>query len=226
MASSMLTPNPRQTMRHRILDIKPPLPLCVVSQGWPCWLPSIVALRIPLLGAYFPSKYHQHFNHPAWSRDSFHKSFGDHEELRCICAFPVHCVVLALGNQQFCLRIIRVLLAWGFQGQVMLSLDVLFDTMNARDLARLWPEWECDAFNIEYQARVVSHSLFGGASNGVHMIWFRGIQSSAFDPPGGVPRTLKHLLNAAASAHASAIPWPVAIQGAVAQTPLVVGGFL
>ena len=108
----------------------------------------------------------------------------------------------------------------------MLSLDVSFDTMNARDLARLWPEWECDAFDIDYQARVVSHSMFGGASNGVHMIWFRGIQSSAFDPPVRVPRTLKHLLNASASTHAAAIPRPVALQGAVARTPLVVDGFL
>lgn len=84
----------------------------------------------------------------------------------------------------------------------------------------------CDAFDVNYQARVVRHANFGGATNGSHMLWFKGIRSTVFNPPAGVPRTLKHLLNAAAPTQAEAITRPPAIQGAIARTPLVVEDLL
>ena len=47
-----------RTVHGQLKTISVPRDIIVVAEGWPSCLISILALKLPLLGAYFPRKHH------------------------------------------------------------------------------------------------------------------------------------------------------------------------
>ena len=76
-------------------QLSPPFPFVVVSGGWPNDLLAVLSLGLPLLGAYFPSKFHQYFKPRVevlkWSVPSEVKK----------CQFSEGTVWLISGSRQF-----------------------------------------------------------------------------------------------------------------------------
>ena len=71
------------TVCGQLKTISAPCDIIVVAERWPSCLVSILALKLPLFGAYFPRIYHQHFKVPTNSRfDRWHPPStprqGDH----------------------------------------------------------------------------------------------------------------------------------------------------
>ena len=57
-----------RTVRGHLRKIDAPRDLVVIAEAWPSCLISILALKLPLSGAYFPRRYHQHFKLPTNAR--------------------------------------------------------------------------------------------------------------------------------------------------------------
>ena len=57
-----------RTVSGQLRKIDAPRDLVVIAEAWPSCLISILALKLPLSGAYFPRKYHQHFKLPTNAR--------------------------------------------------------------------------------------------------------------------------------------------------------------
>ena len=61
-------PKFRQVVHHPVQSVKVPFSLVIISQDWPCWLPSVSSLRLPVSGGYFPAPLHHYFlSLPSWS---------------------------------------------------------------------------------------------------------------------------------------------------------------
>ena len=57
-----------RTVRGKLKTIRAPRAILVIAEGWPSCLISILALKLPLVGAYFPRRHHHHFKVPTNSR--------------------------------------------------------------------------------------------------------------------------------------------------------------
>ena len=72
-----------RTVRGKLKKIRAPRAILVIAEGWPSCLISILALKLPLVGAYFPRRHHHHFKIPTNARfDRWHSPSkprrGDH----------------------------------------------------------------------------------------------------------------------------------------------------
>ena len=52
---------PSRVISGIVRAVDPPLPILIISGGWPSALISVLALGLPLKAAYFPSRFHQYF---------------------------------------------------------------------------------------------------------------------------------------------------------------------
>ena len=100
-------------------------PLLVVGQHWPCWLSTQLSLRLPLVGGFFASRFHQFFQVPdtlklipTWSTvDNLHS-----------CLAPLGSqAVLASGSLSF-LASLEVALV-GHEGLFAFAMDCDFTRM-------------------------------------------------------------------------------------------------
>ena len=57
-----------KTVRGELKPIRAPRAIIVIAEGWPSCLISILTLKLPLVGAYFPRRHHHHFKVPTNSR--------------------------------------------------------------------------------------------------------------------------------------------------------------
>ena len=55
---------PSWVVRRKLALVSPPHPFVVLAQGWPGGLITIMSLRLPLAGAFFPPRLHRYFNLP------------------------------------------------------------------------------------------------------------------------------------------------------------------
>ena len=53
---------PDREFSAELVDIHPPSPVVVVSEGWPSVIAPLRSLNVPLEGAFFPEIFHKHFN--------------------------------------------------------------------------------------------------------------------------------------------------------------------
>jgi hypothetical protein len=75
-----------------------------------------------------------------------------------------------------------------------------------------------------YMSAILRHSDFGGSTNGVHLVLWRGFEASFTVPSLRLPRVLKHFVDAAAKGGFRAIDAPPALPPGVACKPTVVDG--
>jgi hypothetical protein len=75
--------------------LSPPFPFVVIAGGWPSELIAVLLLDLPLLGAYFPTKFHRYFKPRGVVTSWFAPSDVTHS------TFPEGTGLLVLGSQTF-----------------------------------------------------------------------------------------------------------------------------
>ena len=224
------TPQLYQVVRHPVQSVRVPFSLVVVAAGWPCWLPSVSALNLPMSGGYFPSRFHKFFpSVPKWSpptklmvgwstTDAFLEYTSNSR------ALPSSVCLLLSGGVPFYNSVLPCLKE--HPGPFIFAFDTKFEIVRQRQLSRGFKSLAAGCVSHKFQHVIVNHADFGGATNASHLIIFRGFSSAAFAPSQGIPRVLKHLLNSAVEGRFRSIDEPPPLQGSVARTPIVVEGLL
>lgn len=211
-------------MRQPVLNLRLPHPLILVSQRWPCWLPTISALGLPLAGAYFPAKYHKYFTHDPSEDTSNTEEFGiPGGFLDGSVGVEGHCLLLS-GSLSFILQALA--LHRESTSPVIACVEAYFPASKAYELDRMRRNQERRLQELGLETTLMSHSDFGGATNASHLVCFRGLHSPAFQPGPCTPRVLKHLLNSASKGRYTPIDEPASLQGEVDRVPVRVDGLL
>ena len=195
--------------------------IIVVAQQWPCWLSTVLALRLPLIGGYFSSRFHKCFMVPdalklmsSWSTiDHFHGISQEYEG----------CTVLASGSMNFLAAVERGCV--GHTGAVVFAVDHFFPRSGMRDAVRHFRSWGCHRLQDGYMSGLVHHANYGGATNAVHLILHRGLNHTIDTPLVSIPRVLKHFVNSASKGGFVAIDAPPDItQEECVRQPIVIEG--
>ena len=148
-------------LRRVVTDAK----MVIIAENWPCWLVSAIALRLPLLGAYFPVLYHGYFK-PKNSVSTWMTVFD-------LLQTTVDCdaVYLISGNAAF----IRKLAPWfsdvGFHRSiVVMERCSRGGTQSSRRAS--WREGLLVLRDFDLQSVSFVDSACGGATDAQHDIGF------------------------------------------------------
>lgn len=212
----------RRAVRQPVMKFVVPHPVLVLSHGWPCWLPSIISLRLTIVGAYFPANLHKFFTLPPglpkwltvqdWARESQ--------------VIPRPVILLGSGSWTFFEHTFCKNAANVTQEKFIFVVDTNFSRLNRQRLASFFGFIKQKAFIKDFKSRILRHKNFGGASNAAHIVVFGGIPTPIFEPGDTMERTLKHLLDPAARGHFVRISEPPALGGTVPRDPIVVDKML
>lgn len=193
-----------------------PHPVVLVAQGWPCWLPSLLSLRIPLGYAYFPTRFHEVFGDLTW------QTAHDFERRHLNSA-----ILLGSGSRKFWLSHFAPAITRLTAGCALFCLETPFAITRSRSIQRLWKSMAGEAAKLSCSVSLVRHADFGGASSGSHMIISWGVAvESAFTPPPSTPRILRHVIDPATRGSFGSVAAPMALAEPPPRSPLVIGGML
>ncbi len=92
-----LIPSFCSMIKEIITPVMPPTPFIVICQSWPCWLSTILALRLLLHGAFFPKQCHNLFKLTGWA--SSDALWGTLEEINLPSSSS--CFILGSGSFTF-----------------------------------------------------------------------------------------------------------------------------
>lgn len=204
-------------VRVPVVSFEVPHHVVVLSQGWPCWLPSLLSLRIPVMDAFFPGKFHSLFDgQRVW------KTAHDFE-----ASHYTKAVLLGSGSRKFWASQFVPALRRLTSGCAVFCVETPFDTVRSRSVLRLWRKMVGEAAAENCMVTIVRHSDFGGATSGNHLVICWGIPvESAFVPPPCTPRVLKHLIEAATMGSFHAIAEPAPLGPALPRSVLVSDGLV
>ena len=213
-------PNLQRVVRHQVGRIKPPFPIIVVSNQWPCWLPSVLAFDLPLLGAYFPKSLHNLFIPPS----KLSNGWLTYEDFRSMPPISTTVIVLASGTPRVRNEIMAKL---GPQHDIVIfCCTVQFDKMPWRDMFRLTKNIIKHSSDQSLAPLEVNHADVGGTTNASHLILYKGVTLAGFQAPPAMPRTLSHLLDSATQGRFPSIPKPCPLGRPLARTPILVDSLL
>ncbi len=86
----------------------------------------------------------------------------------------------------------------------------------------LYKAWEGAIWHEhDFDSLVLEHSQFGGASSNTHLVTFRGVNQSVFQPGEALPWTLAHSLNPASPGFASPIDAPDDLAPPIPRAPII-----
>jgi hypothetical protein len=168
--------------------------IIVIAQQWPCWLSTVLTLRLPVVGAYFSSRFHHHFTVP--NSLKLMPGWSTVDDFKCISEEFSECTILASGSINFLATVERVCVL--HKGVLAFAVDHYFLRSGLRDTTRIYRSWSIHKFREGYLSSIMAHSSYGGATNAVHFVMHRGFDMSAPPPAYCVPRVAKHFVNAAA----------------------------
>ena len=205
-------------VRVPVLSFKVPHPVVVVAQGWPCWLPSLLSLHIPVAQAFFPSRLHDVFS-------SGNSNWGTAHEFEA--AHYTKAVLLGSGSMKFWASHFLPALARLSAGCAMFCLETPFAQARHRSIDRLWRKMVGEAGQHGCFATVWRHSDFGGATSGNHLIISWGLApESDFVPPPSTPRVLRHVVESATRGSFAPIAKPMESGEALSRAPIITDGML
>lgn len=172
------------------MSFKVPHPVVVVAQGWPCWLPSFLSLRIPVN---FPSRLHGIFSSESNEWGTAHDFEVTHY---------TKAVLLGSGWRKFWAAQFAPAIARLTAGCALFCLETPFGQARLRSLDRLWRKMVGEAAQHGCFVSVWRHADFGGATLGNHLIISWGVAPEAdFIPPPSTPRVLRHVVESATRVH-------------------------
>ena len=196
-------------------------PILVLAQQWPCWLSLVLSLDLPLKGVIAQACFANVF-----ARSSQAKLKSSWSTLEHLTSFSdyIDCNVLASGSIEFLEELPRAVI---HQSVVFIyAVELEFQRLRRkRDFERRIRGTISTLFEMRLDASVVHHERFGGVTNATYVLASRGVDTKCFEPRDGLPRTLGHIINAAAQGHFSAIEPPPPLRSAPRQ-PVLVDGML
>jgi hypothetical protein len=167
---------------------EPPFSLIVISGGWPSELIAELLLDLPLLGAYFPAKFHRYFKLRGKFTPWFVPSDAKHS------SFPEGTGLLVLGSSAL---INGILLGLGLTRQVIASVHFWLHSSTVCGLRKNWVTAK-EVLN-RHGLRVVSFldCNNGGAMDACCMFGFGGnvVPDVLLRSMMGLPWTLRHFLD-------------------------------
>ena len=174
-------------LRRVVTDAK----MVIIAENWPCWLVSAIALRLPLLGAYFPVLYHGYFK-PKNSVSTWMTVFD-------LLQTTVDCdaVYLISGNADF----IRKLAPWfsdvGFHRAIVVMERCSRGESRSSLRASMREGWQVLK---DFDLQIVSFvdSACGGATDAQHDIGFGNKISPLPHPEIGVSMCVRNFLDGGA----------------------------
>ena len=188
----------------------------VVAQAWPCWLPVLVLLGIPVEMVYAPRVY-----------DSVFADGLVIHELGDLVTWPEawnQYYVFASGSVDFCRVLVDKL--GNHVGPYIYAVDMKFNALRPRCLD--------NALSVKYPAALqalaldtteVVHAKFGGVTSARHVIGYRNVDKMVFEPNMHLSRTLSHVIRTTISG-VEIDPPPVLESGQVRRAPIRVDGVL
>ena len=182
-------------------------PIVIIAQLWPCWLVSALSLQLPVIGAYFASRFHKFFALP--ESLNLMSSWSTVEHLCGLHEIPLDCTILVSGSMTFLATVLR----WcgEHSGPQVFAVDHHFHRTTMRDTLRLYRSWASHRMREGFVSDVLHHSEYGGATNAAHFVFHRGMGAGSLRPVSCVPRSLRHFVNHAAKGGFVAIDAPPAI---------------
>lgn len=174
-------------MRQVVVPLQMSSMIYVIYEGWPCWLAPVLALKLPLVGAFFPSRFHNLFVAGGWESNV---SWHDVEYFKRSAVLPQDCIVLASGSTDF-LEIVHNKL-FGHQGCLLFSVSLQFDSCSRRDLLRRYACWSLDHARLGLSSTVVTYADFEGVTLATHYICFCNISKKEVSFIPCTPRCLSH----------------------------------
>jgi hypothetical protein len=195
-----------------------PMRLVVIAREWPCWLAPALALKLPLVAVFITKEMQSLFSvreyvslanlnnlweaPPAWNR----------------------CTILALGLHEYLSFVMTKLRS--HDGPFIYATDTVFKGHCSRDLNHLLNLWSTLYLQQGLVSSTVRHSNFGGVTSAVHLMSYRGVDQSAFQPQQALPQVLTHILNAATLDASRKIVPPGPLNKPIPRSPIVVDGML
>ena len=110
-------------------------PIIVIAQQWPCWLSTVISLRLPLAGGYFALRFHTFFQLPSSSLNLM-LSWSIVEHFCGIDHACADCTILASGSMNFLATVERG--CAGHTGALVFVVDHFFPQSNMRDTLHLY----------------------------------------------------------------------------------------
>lgn len=211
----------RNAVRQPVLKYEVPHPILVLAQRWPCWLVSIISLRLTVVGAYFPTHLHKFFKRP-----TVLSSWASVEAwMELVPVLPQPVIILGSGSLDF-FKSTFLHQKTVSQQPFVFVVDSDFSKINPRRVGAYLSHTQQVVESWGFSAKTLRHKHFGGASNAVHVVIFNQVPSSVFNPGHIMERTLKHLLEPATRGRFKSIPEPPPLQGSASRDPIVVDNLL
>eukprot|EP00984_Skeletonema_dohrnii_P009298 scaffold3548_cov79-Skeletonema_dohrnii-CCMP3373.AAC.5 len=169
--------------------VAPPAPLVFVSQGWPSFLLSAMAMNLPIAGAYFPRSLHRYFDKTKSGNSTWYTPLDFQKS-------PTDGILVVTGTLSFILEHSRAC-----RPSIVCVEEALRST-SPKTLKTRGSRARSDLEAKGYTTFVFKHALFGGATSASHLV---GIDTelmpshSLEDAPRDVPRSLSHFLNSAST---------------------------
>jgi len=184
-------------------------------------LPTVLALRLPLVGAFFPSHHHRHFMVPDTLK--LMSTWSTFQHCKSLAPLWNDCAILASGSLNF-LATVEALVG-SHSALFAFSVDTFFPRSGLRDTRRLFRSVATHKVRDGYNSAITDHSHYGGATNGVHFVLLKDPDGRGLPTPGAnLRRTLKHFVNPAAWGGYSAIDPPDPLPSDIAHAAIKVGG--
>ncbi len=189
--------------------------MVVIAQKWPCWLSTVLTLDFHVVGAYFSTRFHHHFPVPEGRKVN---SWSTVEDLSSSPPTLDNIVVLASGSLNFLMALEHLRPA-----ALLFAVDVYFPRSSLRDCTQLYHSTAAWKIGGGYSSAIMCHADYGGATNAVHLVLMKGLDTPFTAPTTTLPRVLKHFVNTASRGGFREIrpPPPVSV---AACAPIVVDG--
>ena len=174
-----------------------PHPISVIAQNWPCWLSTVISLALPLQQVFVQERFHNMF--PVPKRYKLSPSWHSLEHLPALC-LTSPTFVLGSGSIEFLEELTFATDILQAAAGIWFAVDVDFNRYHReRDLKRQLSTWRLRMEKLGFQCSIVHHADFGGVTNACHLIGAKGFEHVHVDSSDGLPRTLSHVINPAAS---------------------------
>jgi hypothetical protein len=164
-------------IRQHLQPVATTTPIVLVSQGWPCWLSTVLALHLLLEAVFVP----QNFRH-------FFRSFDvtvpwcGLDDLTKMLDWPGNCdshTVLASGSPTFA-NTLSTKLKGHHKGILLYATDFVLWGRRMQDVQGLLHRFSDVLESHGLNPTLVAHTNFGGATSAIHAVGAQGVDLDVF----------------------------------------------
>ena len=197
--------------------------IIVVAEGWPCWLPAVLSLRLPLQAVFAP-RYSEQCFAPSLPQGVRWQPLREWKSLPIFPPIWRKACVLASGSVEFCKSVLATL-GEEHVGPFIFTIDIKFKRISTRSLQGICTNERSRLLRLRLCSLVLEHASFGGVTSARHPVAFRNVHPEVFTPFFQLPRTLSHIINPAAKVPTTQVdpPNPLSMRE---RAPLWDGGAL